>query len=324
VSFLTKLPEQLYPQAKVGRLADTTFDVATARALMWMSQLAYETDEFDKMQRILAAWGFDLAAADVVIREERAPLVVARTHCFVTTSGDTAIVAFAGTDPIDLANWITNFNARLGAAGSAEGYETAAAVAWPELKARLTRLPAGTRVFVTGHSLGGALAVLIARNIVNDQLAEVAAVYTFGMPRAGNEDFANKYNAALGPRTFRLVHGDDLVPTVAPSFLHFRHVGRFLHCDRAARFAASALEDAPGSDLPPFVETAVQDLSAALRGPLSRLASVTDRLALAASLAVGRGPAGLRTDPAGILIETLPPRIRDHIPDRYIAACGGP
>jgi hypothetical protein len=27
------------------------------------------------------------------------------------------------------------------------------------------------------------------------------------------------------------------------------------------------------------------------------------------------------TDPGGIVIELLPPRLRDHMPDRYISAC---
>ena len=324
MSALTKLPEALYPQAKFARLADTTFDMPTAKALMWMSQVAYETDEPDKMRRILAVLGFELADDDVIIREEKASLAVARTHCFVCTGGDTAILAFAGTDPIDLANWITNFTVRQVPDGATKGHEIAARIVWPKLKARLQRLPAGTRVFVTGHSLGGALAVLIARNIVNEQVAGVAAVYTFGMPRAGNPDFANKYNAALGARTFRLVHGDDLVPTVAPSFLNFHHVGRFLHCERLAKFAASALEDEPGSDQPPFVQTAVEDVSSALREPLARLKAIAEQVELVLSLVRGRGPAGLRTDPVGVAIETLPPRIRDHIPDRYIAACGGP
>jgi hypothetical protein len=57
-----------------------------------------------------------------------------------------------------------------------------------------------------------------------------------------------------------------------------------------------------------------------LQGPLSNLLSPLDRLKLATALAVGIGPSGMRTDPGGILIELLPPRLRDHIPDRYIAA----
>jgi hypothetical protein len=35
--------------------------------------------------------------------------------------------------------------------------------------------------------------------------------------------------------------------------------------------------------------------------------------------AAGAGPAGVRTDVAGLVIELLPPRLRDHMPDRYIA-----
>ena len=323
MSVLTKLPEKLYPRAKFGRLIDTTFDMPTARALMWMSQLAYETDEIDKMQRILAVLGFDLAEDDVIIREDKSPLVVARTHCFVCTGGDTAILAFAGTDPIDLANWLTNFAVDKVPDGTTIGHEKAVSIVWPELKARLQRLPSGTRVFVTGHSLGGALAVLIARNIVNEQVAGVAAVYTFGMPRAGNPDFANKYNAVLGARTFRLVHGDDLVPTVAPSFLNFRHVGRFLHCERLARFAGADLEGEPASDQPTFARATFQDVLSATREPLERLKSVIKQFELAISLVGGRGPADARNDLIGAGIEMLPPRIRDHIPDRYIAACGG-
>jgi len=38
-------------------------------------------------------------------------------------------------------------------------------------------------------------------------------------------------------------------------------------------------------------------------------------------LKIGANPSGVRTDLAGILIEMLPPRLREHMPDRYIAAC---
>jgi hypothetical protein len=34
------------------------------------------------------------------------------------------------------------------------------------------------------------------------------------------------------------------------------------------------------------------------------------------------GPARTRTDLGGLLIETLPPPLRDHMPDRYIQALG--
>lgn len=63
---------------------------------------------------------------------------------------------------------------------------------------------------ITGHSLGGALATLLA-----DQLADldiVTAVYTFGSPRVGNRTFARCYSEALHHRTFRIVNARDPVP----------------------------------------------------------------------------------------------------------------
>ena len=41
---------------------------------------------------------------------------------------------------------------------------------------------------------------------------------------------------------------------------------------------------------------------------------------VAALLALRQGPPGARTDPGGIAIELLPPRLRDHMTDRYIGA----
>jgi hypothetical protein len=59
-----------------------------------------------------------------------------------------------------------------------------------------------------------------------------------------------------------------------------------------------------------------------LHGPLSAVLSIAPRIKLAAALLTGMGPSNMRTDPGGILIE-LPPRLRDHMPDRYIGACNG-
>ena len=55
-------------------------------------------------------------------------------------------------------------------------------------------------------------------------------------------------------------------------------------------------------------------------GPLVAALSSLDQLKLAARLAIGRGPPGARTDWVGIAIELLPPRLRDHMTDRYIGA----
>jgi hypothetical protein len=158
---------------------------------------------------------------------------------------------------------------------TAEGYQIAADAVFAELQ-DLISAPGlfGNKVFVTGHSLGGALATLSAHQIVSNRVAEVTAVYTFGMPRAGTEVFANtQYNPRLGSCTYRLVQGDDLVPTLAPTELGFHHLGRYLHCLRDAKFEARVLAPNTGSDDPQFVAGAGKELTNLLHGPTIRSGS---------------------------------------------------
>uniref|UniRef100_A0A0V0IF89 Putative ovule protein n=1 Tax=Solanum chacoense TaxID=4108 RepID=A0A0V0IF89_SOLCH len=56
-------------------------------------------------------------------------------------------------------------------------------------------------VYVTGHSLGGALATLLALELSSSQLAKHGAIrvtmYNFGSPRVGNKKFSEVYNEVL-------------------------------------------------------------------------------------------------------------------------------
>jgi triacylglycerol lipase len=330
MSFLTKLPIELYnPDAFKEFTGGTDFSIGNARAMAWMSQLAYETDEPDKIENILQLLGLALVEGGVVVRESKTVLPIASTHCFVASHPKAMIVAFAGTDPVSLANWISDFNAHLDdKTGIADGYKAAVDVVLPDLKRLLAGpVSAGKRIFVTGHSLGGALAALTAKRI-NAELNTVPgdhvdAVYTFGMPRPGDQALADQYNADLGMRTFRLVHGEDIVPTVAPSEFHFRHLGRFLRCERQGKFDKAKLAPDVSSDLPPFDEGAAQAITAQLQGPLSAAVGAVERIKLALALQAGVKIPNARTDPGGIIIELLPLRLRDHMPDRYISACNG-
>ncbi len=321
MSFLTKLPRARYrPDAFDGFVAGRDFALVGGRTMAWMSQLAYETDEPGKIADVLESWGLRLLGEGIIVEEVGTVLPKASTHCFVASGRGTTVVAFAGTDPIVLANWITDFDAHIGTTQTAQGYQVAAEAVWPRLK-NLLSVPEGGRrtVFVTGHSLGGALAALIAHRIDREGVAEVVAVYTFGMPRPASKRFADEqYNPRLGSRTYRLVHGEDLVPTVAPTELGFHHLGRHLHCERGGKFDAGKLAADTASDNPLFVAGVSKELSGLLHGPLAGILSPLERLKLALKLAASLAPDGMRTDPGGILIELLPPRLRDHMPDRYI------
>ncbi len=322
MSFLTKLPKERYSTSAFDAfVGGPEFRLGDAKAQAWMSQLAYETDEPDKIKDVLGVWGLALVENGIVVEEVETALPKSSTHCFVAAGRGATFIAFAGTDPLVLANWITDFDAHIVSSGAARGYDRAAAAVWLRLKSLLGKsMTIGNSIVITGHSLGGALAALTAHQIEKDSAGSVQAVFTFGMPRPGSADFATGYNERLGERTYRLVHGEDLVPTVAPSFLGFQHLGRFLHCNRGGKFDGSQLAPDTRSDEPPFLSGVSKELTGLLHGPLSGFLSPLERLKLAAALAAGLGPAGMRTDPGGILIELLPPRLRDHMPDRYIGA----
>ena len=325
MSLFTTLPRRLYSASAFDDfVAGGDFRLGNAKAMIWMSQLAYEVEEPsrpDIIKSVLALWGLALVDGGMIANDDTLMLPGAKTRGFVAAGRGATIVAFAGTDPVVLANWLTDFDAHIDRTQTADGYRRAAAVA-EQVKAAISASAlANNKIFVTGHSLGGALAALSAQQIAANPATAVAAVYTFGMPRPGSADFAdNQYNPALGAHTYRLVQGEDLVPTVAPTELGFHHLGRYLHCDRGGKFDAGSLAADTRSDDPPFVAGVASELSEFLRGPLVAALSAVDHVGVAALLAFGHGPPGARTDLGGIAIELLPPRLRDHMPDRYIGA----
>lgn len=67
-------------------------------------------------------------------------------------------------------------------------------------------------LFIAGHSLGGALAIVTASLLYHKGIIPLA-VYTYGSPRVGNGSFAMAYDA-LGISTYRLVCPNDIVPHV--------------------------------------------------------------------------------------------------------------
>lgn len=82
------------------------------------------------------------------------------------------------------------------------------------------------KVYITGHSLGGALATLLALELSSSQLAKRGAIsvtmYNFGSPRVGNRRFAQIYNEKVID-SWRVVNYRDIIPTV-PRLMGYCHV----------------------------------------------------------------------------------------------------
>jgi triacylglycerol lipase len=304
MSFLVELPREEYPDdALAGFTSTSDFTLDNARALMWMSQLAYETDHEDKVDDILRSWRLGNRAC---IGNPADRHISLRTACAVVAAGHGAtIVAFAGTDPLKINDWITDFRTLPAPSGIHAGFEDAVTGVWERIRLIIRARSAAERALIfTGHSLGGALAIVAAERAQRELQAPSIAAYTFGSPRPGDARFADAYVPALGAVTYRLVHGTDLVPTVPPAFNGlFRHVGRRLQCGSGDRFSRQMPLSPPDDDKPDFVES----LFDSARGELEAL--------LAGRLFQPVG-AGL----VGRFVGTLPRQIRDHVPASYRVA----
>ncbi|KAI9366340.1 lipase [Pilaira anomala] len=85
----------------------------------------------------------------------------------------------------------------------------------------------GYKVIVTGHSLGGAQALLAALDLyqrVSTLHTGNLIVYSQGAPRTGNDQFAY-YVDYTGIKNYRSVYNRDIVPHLAPQNLGYLHPG---------------------------------------------------------------------------------------------------
>lgn len=87
-------------------------------------------------------------------------------------------------------------------------------------------IESGKRVTLTGHSSGGAMAVLAAQRLEQDFKGSVKRVVTFGQPSTGYRSFYKQY--LLHRRTYRICCGLDIVTFLPPLPGLFKHVGRTL------------------------------------------------------------------------------------------------
>jgi hypothetical protein len=269
--------------------------------MAWMSQLAYETRLPDKIHAIGELW--HLADLRVIQHPTKSTLPLSDTRGVIATREKALIVAFAGTDPLNLLNWVSDFYLGQPTADVHEGFLDAAAAVWPEVGAAIERCMKEKRpLFVAGHSLGAAIALATVDRARGEKGLDTAQVFVFGSPRVGRADFVTRYNAAFGPTTYRLVHGRDIVPTVPPSEFGFHHVGRYLSCGSGAKFDSTQLLARSDSDEP---SSGIEFFS----GVAERLRNI-----------FGTPSPTSRADALGRLTLLLAPSIGDHLPDRYYAA----
>jgi len=190
------------------------FDPANARELCAASAEAYDMSVTSDLP----------AEASPKVEQTGIRSDATDTHVRITRHGSDLSVAFRGT--ADLRNWLTDLDCELTRVGSCRvhrGFYAAMKAVEPDLTASLA--PAqDARLWVTGHSLGGALAMLWALRAAQSGY-DIAGVYTFGQPRAGDAAFSRLYDSRLKIRTWRSVHAEDVVPRMPWLLGRYRHAG---------------------------------------------------------------------------------------------------
>jgi triacylglycerol lipase len=81
-----------------------------------------------------------------------------------------------------------------------------------------------TDIWITGHSLGGAVSVLCAPDVAINMTKIVPRLHTYAGPRSGQASFDDKFDK-LVKTCFRVVNRWDIVPQLPPVVALYRHVG---------------------------------------------------------------------------------------------------
>jgi len=201
------------------------FDLVNAWWLIEASTLVYAESDFviEKFQK-------NAGFTEVKFFEDKI------TQCFVASNDKFAVVAFRGSearlrdgdsDPGHIfADWLANFNflpEEWDQGGNVHrGFKAALLEVWTDLEDYISGLQQNNlKIWITGHSLGAALATLAA-----DRYGNVQGLYTFGSPRVGDQDFKNDFNV----NAYRFVNNSDIVTKVPPSSMYC-HVGELRYID---------------------------------------------------------------------------------------------
>jgi hypothetical protein len=225
---------------------DALGDVRNARYLATASNLAY-LNEVEGAPQFKAMLGLDAKL-----------ISVDHTQVYVGSDDKNLVVAFRGTeDPTsldglkdtlltDALNLLMVPEGRLGtdfaAAGVGarfhQGFIAALATVWDPLLAEVeSRQKENDRLlWVTGHSLGGALALLSAWLFMR-KMIDVHQVYTFGAPMVGNTKALAAFDKELDGKIFRYCNETDPIPMLPSLSLM---ANEYAHCQRMMGLSATA------------------------------------------------------------------------------------
>jgi hypothetical protein len=161
--------------------------------------------------------------------EQPSHLAAGSMNAYIIHAADACVIVFRGTD--DIYDWLVNLDAIPRSTkhgnvhdGFYQGYHSLAGKGEQPLRAQLyarLRESRPRHLWVTGHSLGGALALVCACDLLENANIPLNGLLTFGQPRVFQKLTSDSLNHFLADRYTYFVNGQDVVPKVPPLFAHY-------------------------------------------------------------------------------------------------------
>lgn len=211
-----------FVMASMAKLAYDEFELAGNKG----SGSQEDKKKFEDFKAKLTSGGFELL--QTFDSEET------DTQAFLAKNSEYAVLAFRGTSSIkDIVTDAKAIKARMSEGEAHTGFVGAYKSIMTDIKEEIKKMP-GFPLYITGHSLGAALATVATQYLEKDQIQgskaplrdQIAACYTFGSPRVGDKFFAEKLKSPV----YRVVNTTDIVTVVPLMLMGYSHVGdvRFL------------------------------------------------------------------------------------------------
>ena len=142
-------------------------------------------------------------------------------QCYIVWNSKELVLVFRGTEAnkwndikADINAWFTP--QKIGKCH--KGFDNELQKLWYQIEFAVEAQAPNKKLYITGHSLGGAMATLCASKI---EYYQVDFLCTFGSPRVGNRKFVKN----IPVEHHRYVNNNDIVTSVPPALMTYKHHG---------------------------------------------------------------------------------------------------
>jgi|TARA_R100000081_G_scaffold45005_1_gene21212 triacylglycerol lipase len=146
---------------------------------------------------------------------------------YVFTSKTDCAIACRGTEPSEMNDIYADLEIFKADSVSGnkihQGFKEEVDKVYPDVEKLLDRVAKNKDIWACGHSLGGAMATILAQRLEFKDGHNVDTLYTYGSPRAGGPQFSKWCDKFLNHQRF--VNNNDVVPCV-PTVFRWRHNGQ--------------------------------------------------------------------------------------------------